>query len=504
MNNFFKKILSFLHVRQKGAGLEVTDEVLRIARFDGKVWRMDAARLEPGILAGGRIVKRPEFVATLTALKAKIGKGKGKNVNVVVCMSSLPAYTQVFSLPIVKGENLEKTVELNLQMASPLGAGESYSGWQVVGRDEATQKMEILASFVEKKAVDEMVDALFEGGFLAMAVESRALSLTRVLREKGAGVDPKTAHVFLNIDNSGLEFLVIRKGELYFEYRNPWRELSDEKGNIPEEKFEATLAGSLRQVTNFYRQHWTDPLADIIFSTVALEAQAERVIAESATVPAAKLTLVMGQPISSEWLAAIGLSIRALGLATKDQEVNLLGPASLDRFREEQLVNFMRFWRVAVPLSLGILALTFVGANIFLANTSTSIEAHSNLDVGGEDTAEIEALTASSTAFNQEVALVSAAENSMNPTSVMLAEIVPIASNFNITIDQVGFQSWTAPVTFSGTTPSEDRLEAFKDALMSAPNVSQVDLPLTNIQTGASAVSFSLTFIFTPTPGMHP
>ncbi|HEX4104398.1 MAG TPA: hypothetical protein VHZ04_02895 [Candidatus Paceibacterota bacterium] len=504
MNNFSKRILSALHIRQKGAGLEVSDEVVRIARFDGKVWRMDAARLEPGVLTNGKIVKRPEFLAALSAFKAKVGKGKGKTMNVVVCLSSLPAYTQVFSLPTVKGESLDKAVELNLQMASPLGAGEAYSGWQIVGRDEGAAKVEVLASFVEKKAVDEMVDVLFEAGFLTMAMESRALALTRVLREKGAGVDAKSAHIFINIDNTGLEFLVIRHGELYFEYTNPWHDLADDKGNIAEGKFEATLAGSIRQVTNFYRQHWTDPLEGIIFSTVALEPQTERVIAESATVPAAHLTLVMGQAISSEWLVALGASIRGMGLEAKDHEINLLGAESLDRFREEQLLHFMRFWRVAVPVTLGLLVLTLFAANFLLGSTRATIEMRSNLNVNNEDSQEIAALTASSTAFNQEVTLVSAAENAISPSSIMLEDIVALASDAGVTLGQLSFQSFSAPITLSGTASSEDRLAAFKTALTSAPNVSQVNLPLTNIQTQGATVSFSLTFIYTPTPGMQP
>jgi Tfp pilus assembly protein PilN len=504
MNNFVKKILSLLHIRQKGVGLEVSDEVVRVARFNGKVWQMDAVRLEPGVLVNGRIQKRPEFVAALDAFKTKLRKGKGKNVNVVVCLSSLQAYTQVFSLPSVKGENLEKAVELNLQMASPLGAGESYSGWRVVGRDEHAGKVEVLASFIEKKAVDEMVDALFEAGFLAMAVETRALSLTRVLREKGAGVDAKNAHLFINIDNTGLELLIVRHSELYFEYASPWHDLADEKGEIPEAKFEAALAGSVRQMTNFYRQHWTDPLADIIFSTVALEAQAERVIAESATVPAVRLTLIMGKPVSSEWLVALGASIRGMDLMDKEKEVNLLGAASLDRFREEQLLHFMRFWRVVVPVTMGLLVATFFGGSYFLSSTKTEIEMHSNINVNSANASEIATLTASSTAFNQQVALVAAAEGRIIPSSIMLADVSSLAANTGIALSQLSFQSFGAPITLSGTASSEDRVQAFQAGLAAIAGVSDVNLPLANVQTQGNTVAFSLTFVFTPAPNMKP
>jgi len=499
MKSFFQKLLALIKVRATEAGLEVSDEVLRLVYFDGKAWQMHALRLEPGILEKGKIKKRNEFLVAVKALKATTGrKNVQKKMNVVVCLSSVAAYTQIFNLPLVQGGDLTSAVELNLRMASPLAAGEAYSGWQIVGKDENAVKLEILSAFIERALVDEMVEVIFEAGFLARAVESKALALTRVLKEKGAGIDATKSYVFVNIDNSGMDFLIIRHGALYFEYTTAWRDIMDEKGEIPIQKFKESLGTSVRQVINFYNQHWQEPAAAIILSTAAFEGEAEKVIAENSSIPAARLTLVMGQPISSEWLVGLGCSLRGAEIAAQSREINLLGEDSQDRFWEEQLLSFMRFWRVVVPVTLGILILTFVGADIFLSNTRSQIESRSDLSAGGSEKAEVAILDASATAFNQSVALVAATEAMQSPKGVVLSDLLGLATPLGVTIDNLSFQSFGAPINLSGTAQSEDRVAAFKTAMENDPKFSMISLPLNDIETNGNTVSFSMTFVFTP------
>ena len=502
MKRIFEKILSLLRVRAAVAGLEVSDRVVRLVHFTGKVWQMYAIRLEPGIMEGGKIKDRKAFIAALSMLKGKEEKkiDSAKKINVTVCLGAVPMYTQVFGLPVIQGENFDKAVELNLQMASPFEAGEAHSGWQVLGRDENTMKTEVLSAFVERTVVDEMVDALFEAGFLAMAVESRALALTRVLREKGAGVDPAKPYLFVSVDNSGIDFLIIRGGHLYFEYATSWRDIMDDKGEIPLQKFETTLTASLRQVMNFYSQHWTEPMSAVILSAVSLGEQAEKVVAANSPVPVVRLTLIMGQPISSEWLVALGCSLRGGGFRSKDPEINLLGEDLRARFHEEQLLNFMRFWRVLMPVTLGILVITFFVTDSFLSNTKTQIESRSDFNLGSAQTAEISNLQNSANDFNQKVALIAAAEGMQNPKSAVFGAVLDIANADRVTINHMGFQSFGAPIIFSGSAQSQDRVVAFKAALEKDTRFSGVNLPLTAVQTNGNTVSFSMTFIFTPGP----
>ena len=352
---------------------------------------------------------------------------------------------------------------------------------------------------MERKTVEEMVDALFEAGFVAMAAETKALALTRVLREKSVGMDAAKSYLFINIDGSGINFLIIRNSALYFEYSTPWRDLMDEKGEVPVSTFETSLAVSLRQVMNFHSQHWPEPMSAVILSAVALAEQAEKVIGTNIAIPTVRLTLVMGQPISSEWLAALGSSLQGTGLGAGDRQINLLGDDLRDRFHEEHFLRFMRFWRVAVPITLGLVVLTFTIADVFLTGTRTDIESRSDFNFGAEQAGEAANLQVSAQAFNQFVTLVAGAERAQQPKSAVLNPLLAFAGAAGVTIGSVNVSSYGSPISLSGSAPSEDKVIAFKAALEGDPRFNTVNLPLTGIQSnGNNNVSFSMTFLFSP------
>lgn len=495
---YFQKLLSLLRVRTVAAGLEVTDQVVRLSFFDGRSWQMHAVQFEPGVMERGVVKNREALLTGLAALKAKVTKGnKKKKMNVVACLSSVLTYTQVFSLPGVTGDELVKAVDLNLQMASPFEKDQAHSGWQIVGHDADSLKQDVLSVFIEQKVVDEMVELLFEAGFLVMAIESRALALTRVLKEKGAGLDMKKPYVFLSVDNSGIDFLIIRGGALYFEYATAWRDIMNEKGEITNEAFRSTLAASFRQVANFYSQHWTDALSAIIISATALEADVERVVAENASLPGIKLTLEMGQPISSEWLVALGCSLRKTGFQYKHLEVNLLGHESRDRFHNEQLLEFLRFWRVLVPVTMGILLVTFVVADVFLSNSRSSIEERSDFNTSGQ-TGELTNLETSASNFNAYVGVFATAEASLAPKNVVLDALLSMAAQKNIVLDHVSFQGFSNPISLSGTSATQDDIIAFQTALQADPRFTNINLPLTGIESTGDMFTFSMTLTFNP------
>jgi len=412
---------------------------------------------------------------------------------------SVDAYTQVLTLPAIEGSDLDRAVALNLQMVSPLEEGEACFDWRIIGRNETTLQTEILSAFMERKTVEEMVDALFEAGFVAMAAETKALALTRMLREKGVGMDAAKSYLFVNIDSSGINFLIIRNGALYFEYATPWRDFMDEKGEVPVATFEASLTVSLRQVMNFYTQHWPEPMDAVILSAVVLAEQAEKVIVANTAIPTVRLTLVMGQPISSEWLAALGSSLRGSGPNTGDRQINLLGDDLRDRFHEEQFLGFVRFWRMAVPVTLSLLVLTFIVADVFLMETKTDIESRSDFSFNAGQTQEVASIQSSAQDFNQFVTLVAAAENARQPKSAVLDPLLKFAAATDVTINNVGVSSFGEPISLSGSAQSQDKVIAFKAALAGDPRFSSVNLPLTGIQTnGTDNVSFTMTFVFSP------
>ncbi len=501
LQSLFQKVLTLFRIRPVLGGLDISDQVLRLVYFDGKVWQLHAVRLEQGVLENGHIKDREKFLAALAALKAEStigGRSKNKRVSVVIALSSVNVYGQIFDLPPLGGEELAKAVELNLRMASPEDQSKIYASWQIAGKNESSLSLEVLSSFIEKDAVDGMIRALFEAGFFAVAVEPRSLALTRILCKKGSGIDIKKPYLLVNVDNAGIEFVVIRNGAPYFEYNNRWREVVDEKGEIAVSKFEAELTASLHQVLNFYGQHWADPVSAIIISATAFHDEIEKAVAAATSIPAVRLTLEIGQPISSEWLVGFGCSLRGLNEDRGRVDINLSGEECEGQFKKDQIIHFLQFWQVLMPVAFIILAAIFITADLFLGNVESSLEVASGFASGIAQTASVGAWQASSTAFNNQVAMFSALQASGGKTSSIFSDIVSKARASGVVISHLSLPGSGATIIFSGTAQSEDRILAFKNALSADPKISAVNLPLTGVQSNGGSYSFSMTFLYLP------
>src|SRR6185369_3767008 len=170
----------------------------------------------------------------------------------------------------------------------------------VVKRDESMSRMELLGAFADRSLIDEMISALFEVGFVAIAMESKALAVARLLREQGQGLDIAAPYIVVSIDDAGLDFLIIRGGQLYFEYANVWRDLADDKGTISAEKFQEALERSLRQVMNFYLQHWEGKVVGIVVAAGVFLDEVQRAAEEALSLSVISLETMMGGKIAPE------------------------------------------------------------------------------------------------------------------------------------------------------------------------------------------------------------
>jgi len=200
------------------------------------------------------------------------------------------------------------------------------------------------------------------------------------------------------------------------------------------------------------------------------------------------------QQISSEWLVAFGCGLRGLHADIKDEEINLSGEGAMDAFHEERMIDFLILWRVIVPVVLGCLVVVFVLVDNFLGMTKSNIESSVGFTQQGSGLAETTALTASSTAFNQSVALVANAEGQANNNYLMIADINTIAAANDVTLSNISFQSASAPIVVTGSAPSETQIAAFQNALQKDPHFGTVTLPLLNIQASGGAYAFSMSF----------
>lgn len=503
LSHYIPKILSVLRIRPFIGGLEISDIAFRFVSFSGGVWHLVVIRLEPGILEGGKIKNREKFISALKDLKSKAFPGKKpRKISVVTSLSSINIYSQVFSLPIVKGENLDRAIQLNIEMVSPMDASQAYSGWQKVGENQGSLQLEILSAFIDRAVVDEITKALLAADFIPVVVESRALALTRLLREEGPriGIDINKSYVLVNVDSSGIDFLIIRMGQLYFEYFNPWRDIMDDKGEISLRAFEVAVIRNFHQVVNFYGQHWTEPLSEVVLSAAALKNETKKIISDNFPFVVRELALVAynkgkkDQEIAPEWFIALGCGLRGKSPRSQDREMSLLGIGAQEEFHEEQIILFIDFWRVLIPAALGLLLALFSVSYLFLVQIRSGLESQSLLTLGNSGLKEGQALQARAEEFNRLVALFTAVKTSEVPKSQLIEKINGIAESSGVTTDRIYFQGPGTPMVLSGKIRSEEDLAALKDVLMNDPGFGDVNLNLSDIRQGSDGLSFSITF----------
>jgi hypothetical protein len=495
------KLLKSLRILPEVGGLEISDAFLRYAYLDGETWHTAALRLTPGLVEGGHVNDHAKFVEVLRTLHEQIAGPRSRHkINVVVSLSSVNVYSQVFTLPVIEGENLDKAIQLNIQMVSPGEQAQTYSGWQMLGQDKQSVRLEILSSFVNRVVVDDITKALQESGFVVHSVESRALSLTRILRMLGAGFDATQSYIVLSLDSSGLEFLVLRRGQLYFQYFNSWKDLYGGERQITEAAFEAAVIRNLHQVLNFYNSHWTEPLAGIYMATTAFEEKIRSIVQTNFQLTILDPQLRMGGAVSADWFVALGSGLRGNVTRKDDQEISLLGISAQDEYRRTQAVAFLRFWRVLIPATLGILLLFFLASDIILRNTEDSLDEQATFQTGGATT-EVTLLQQKVQEFNRTASAISSALRMTKPKFDLFEGVHRTAAAHNVTLLRFEFQDITSPVVLEGRAKTDEAVRNFYLALQSdKAKYEKASLQPSDIKFNGDEVSFRMTLTFVNTP----
>ncbi|MBI3589453.1 MAG: hypothetical protein HY093_03545 [Candidatus Liptonbacteria bacterium] len=499
LNNYLNKLLVLLRAQPQVGGLEIADSALRFARFIGREWQMVSLRLPPGVVKAGQVADYGQLVLTLKQLKGQLPHAGSdrQNISAVVCLGSLNVYTQVMSLPDIEESRLDEAVRLNIQMVSPANAAEIYSGWQIVGKNESERKLDILSAFVNRSVVDEISKALKEAGFLGVVFESRAMAIARLVREKAVGINQARSHLIFILDNDVFDILVTRGGELYFEYLNYWKDLRGENKLISLLDFRNMVVSNLRKVFNFYSQHWSQDIENVILVATGLNDEIKKIVKENFSLEARELEISLDRPVTSEWYNVLGSGLRGIKSRKDDREISLFVTSARDEFREEQVVSFMKFWRLLIPVALGWLLIFFLATNFILMRKVGTLKS-SGLMFDSVKSKEVENLQNEAKLFNRYLGLISARRSLNGSKTLALERISKLMSDNNITPDRFSFRDFNSRIVLLGEAKTNAQILDFEKALQTDPQISQVDLSLTEIKPSPQGFSFSISFAIIP------
>jgi len=314
-------------------------------------------------------------------------------------------------------------------------------------------RLEILSAFVGRTVVDEITEDLRVSGFLPVALESGAFSVARLIRDKMNGFDPAKAYLVLNLRSGGMDFLILRKGMLHFEYFVSWHDIQANEKKIPLPLFQDAIIRNVRQVLNFYGQHWQEPLSDMLIAGGELSDEITRTVQANFPLTPHRPELAIGGDVLGEWFPALGVGLRALVARRQDKDINLLSPDAQQEFQEQHLLSFLRFWRIMIPLSLLMLAAALFGGNWFLNQKKDEL----NLQLAGggvRTVGEAATLQAKVQKFNDSIRAIASIREDFKPKFTLLKKINALTAAGGVNLTRFSFNGFGQMARIDGEAKS--------------------------------------------------
>ena len=477
------------------AGLEIKDAALRIAKISGGKLIKEGVSLEPGIIEDGGIKDRARLISQLKELKNQFAPEEKNKIPVIAIIPSSVVYVKVFSLPLLSEESRAEAIRLNLQSISPIDFKLSYSDWEQLNEQRKEGEAEILSAFARREAVDSYVDALEASGFSPVAIEFPALAIARAIKQYGIGLDLDKPQVVVNVSSDGIDFMVLKSGNIYFDYFSPWKlmKLEDRASReIPFEDFKNTIAREIKKVATFYASHWGGSLNNLILITQALEKEITEFISTQFNYKVATLALREFSDAPMSWIGVIGSAYRGTIPRSRDIFISLDAVGTENGYLYSQIKFFVKLWRNILLTTAVFFLFIFIAADSFLAQKLNSISGQiSQITAmpGGDEVAKLQQEAA---VFNGFVEKTSYAKEQSRSWSDFTARLNALSKNVKLVRVSLNPDQKTGFVI--GRTSSEAAAIDFKDKL-SGEGLQNVNLPLSKIETSANGdVIFSITF----------
>lgn len=446
--------MNFLHLidrEEAVSGLAITDSHLRLAYYKrtkdknkkGDELALIEEPLPPETLKGGAVANPRELSQSILKVLAKTGGV------VSYCVVSLPperVYSKILSFPqALPLERLDEAVRLALNFQLPFKAETVYLDYEHLPVKESA---EVFFAACPKEVIDGYLAVFKSTGVKAVAVESHLMSIGRTQKDNGCLL------VAIPSEQS-VSIVVFDAGYVRFSRTVPKSSVSTQK----------TLAEEMRKVHDFCVTEW-----DISPQEKKWEDLAE----------------------NAEWLSSTGALVRGRMERDKDALVSLLPVGTEQAYAYQKAMAFSAFLQNAI---VGI-SLFFITAYVAVFFVMLSVRQRFT-----QEFASVSISPASAQVLAQEKQALQF--NALLQTTGELVRQSPQWSSFISLIkeavgDGIVISSMTigAPadaVQMSGIASSRAQLTAFKKSLEGVSAITEVSLPLTNLEVKEN-IPFSVSF----------
>lgn len=491
-SSLFHNFIKLLNPQPAIDGLAIGDVAIHfISLAEGKFKRVSVS-LEPGVIEDGKLSDKEKFLKALLRLRQELGAPKDK-IYVIVSIPPHNIYTQAFSLPLIgKEKQFQEAVALNLQLISPIDIKTAYYDWEKISEFQKDEKTELLGAFINKSAVDDFISVLNRAEFIAIAVEFSGLSIVRMIKDIGAGIDFAKPQLVLSVSSEGLSFMALKEG-LHFYYFVPWNFIKSRQ--ISSSLFYDTLIQETRKVFTFYSTHWNIQINDLILITPSLYEEIKKVLQENfSALNIGPLNLAGDfSNWGSSWHQALGAALRGRISRSRDTLISLMTVGTEEKFFEDQIIMFIKIWRNVFLAVISFLAIIFLFSDSLLAKISNNLSKQIAVLVGRANSQEITMLRQKAQEFNQLANKASAAKSQSNNISSFFEKIKNLGGG-NVSFVRISLSANKSAVV-TATAPTELAAINFKNKLEEQKEFQNIVLPLSAItQTPGGGVNFTLTF----------
>lgn len=483
-------------------GISIRDGNLNFLLFapDGskKILATFEAELPDGAVVKG-VLQKPEILKPiLDSLRHSPALKKIKHLYLIVSLESGTVYHKVFDLPQVKPVELAAAVDLNLKMLSPIKFEESYSDWELMG-DIVSQdsfKYRINSVFTKKEIADPYLKILGETGFIPLAVEFNALGLWRLFNENNL-LDESKSYLIAFLSSDGIDFSVVKKAGLQFNYCQSWRESMQSLGigsatantTLSKEDLLKIFSEELRKVIAFYLNHFQEGVVGVFLFTPGYQEDLVKIINEQF-----RLEVFSSFPkleYSPNFYAAAGAALRGLISRIDDVSVSLMAVGTEEEYRRRRTLSFFNLWTKIIFTTLILLVAVSFGAKTFFNVTEKSLAENSGNLTVKIDNQKLNELEVSAQNFNRVVAQAITAQSNTKDWSGFFRAWQ--SAGPDVQVQRMLARSGDFLLSLSGWVNTQEKMLSFKNKLAEATDYfSEVDIPLSSIIQQKNGVEFNL------------
>lgn len=378
----------------------------------------------------------------------------------VVSIPGNKVYQKVFTFPkTVEGERLLEAMKLATTFQLPFAAETAYIDWEKISGED---RNDVFLAAAPRLVIGGFISALARAGVKTVAIETRGMSLGRVMEGDEHGV------LVRETASMGTALYVIKNGIPYFSRILPFSYVQKESADKEIEK-----------VKKFYGVEWKEALSRVadISELPLISSLSDELKRMSGT---------------AAWAIALGAAIRGLLPRSMDTVVSVLPVGTEEAYEYQKAAAFSKFIaHAAVGLAIFWSAIFFGSWLLLLTIQENSNKELTALSALPASTLNL-ALEDRARGFNDLVAETHSILAVFPSWSIVIEELKAQITP-GISVTALSLPAPDAVMSLSGVAATRADLNKFKKSLGGFGLISEVALPITNLEQKAS-IPFSVTF----------